>query len=50
MVIIRKDSLIELWLGPPDTPESEFVGSWHPDYNREIVAALKRFEQSEGRQ
>lgn len=49
MRLVRRGCVVELWLGPENDPESELFGSWHYSYNNEVIAALKRFEQSEGR-
>ena len=49
MVTVRRGNMVELWIGPVDSPEGEFIGTWHYSYNKEIVASILRFDQSEGR-
>ncbi len=48
--VIRKDKLIEVWIPPVAHPEGEIViKNLHIDYIPSLIAALKKFEQSEGR-
>ena len=51
MEVIRVDnSQVEIWYGgKPNHPESDFIASFHYTLCRELIAALKHFEQSEGR-
>ena len=49
ITIVRQNEQVELWLGTPYEQESDILGSFHYSYCKELIAALKRFEQSEGR-
>lgn len=47
--VFRNDTLAEIWIGDKSERESEKIGEFHTDYIPHVIAALKRFEQSEGR-
>ena len=49
MEVIRVGSQVQVWLGKPDCLESEFIATFHSDYYPNLIAALKKFEQKEGR-
>jgi hypothetical protein len=49
MILVRKGFLVEIWYGLPNEPESDFIGSFHYTLCKETIAAIKKFEQSEGR-
>tara|TARA_R110000851_G_scaffold9707_8_gene35853 strand:+ start:276 stop:425 length:150 start_codon:yes stop_codon:yes gene_type:complete len=49
MEVIRVGALVEVWLGYPDKSDSDFIASFHSDYCPQLIAALKKFEQREGR-
>lgn len=47
--IIRAGSCIEIWLPPVNDPEGELIATLDTAYIPDLIAQLKRFEQSEGR-
>lgn len=48
--VVRVGDLVEVWYGgKKDDPESDFIGAFHYTLCPELIAGLKRFEQSEGR-
>lgn len=50
MIVVRRGDLVDVWYGGQvDDPESDFVGTFHYTLCKELIAALKRFEQQEGR-
>jgi hypothetical protein len=46
---VRKDSQVQVWVPPVDAPEGEFVASFNVNLIPAFIAALKEFEQKEGR-
>ena len=48
-ILIRSGGQVELWYGKPNDLESDIIGTFHYSLCPKIIAALKRFEQSEGR-
>jgi hypothetical protein len=50
MKVIRKNSQVEVWYGgEPNDCEADFVATFDYTLCPELIAALKRFEQREGR-
>ena len=48
--VIRKGNLIEVWIPPVDSLEGSLVIQYlNSDYVPSLIAALCKFEQSEGR-
>lgn len=48
-VIVRKDSLVEVWMPPVNHPEGELVCVLNADLIPSLIAELRKFEQKEGR-
>jgi len=49
-ILRERDNLVSIWLKPANDPEGEHLATLSADYLQILVAALKRFEQAEGRQ
>ena len=50
MIVVSRGDLVEVWYGgKADDPESDFVATFHYTLCKELIAALKKFEQQEGR-
>ena len=49
-VLREGEGLVTIWLKPANDPEGDHIATLHADYLPALVAALRRFEQSEGRQ
>jgi hypothetical protein len=50
MSVIRvENGQVEVWYGEPNHPESDFIGAFEFSLCPQLIAALKHFEQKEGR-
>lgn len=47
--VVRRGSQVEVWVPPVDNPEGEFIASFNVRLIPAFIAALKEFEQKEGR-
>jgi hypothetical protein len=50
MNVIRcENGQVEIWYGEPFEREGDFIGTFHFTLCKQLIAALKHFEQVEGR-
>ncbi len=48
-IVREANGLVSIWIAPVNSPEGEHIATLHVDYLPSLIAALKRFEQAEGR-